>query len=183
MYARVANNSEAEYSAIFYEYSESSVEKYEELLVAIRQIIRAIDLRSKKLSKAVGITGPQLLVLQEVSAAPGLTSKQVSDCINLSQATVTSILDRLEAKSLLVRRRDSDDRRKVSLYLTDTGVETLKDAPKAMEDTFIEKFENIEPWEQTLLLSSVQRVAAMMNAGELDAAPILKLGEIEPPKE
>lgn len=159
------------------------MEKYEELLVAIRQIIRAIDLRSKKLSKAVGITGPQLLVLQEVSALPGLTSKQVSDSINLSQATVTSILDRLESKELLVRKRDSEDRRKVSLYLTDIGIETLKDAPRAMEDTFIEKFENIEPWEQTLLLSSVQRVASMMNAGELDAAPILNLGDIHAPKD
>ncbi|MBU2916763.1 MarR family winged helix-turn-helix transcriptional regulator [Psychrosphaera sp. F3M07] len=155
------------------------MEKYEELFVSIRQIIRAIDLRSKKLSKAVGITGPQLLVLQEVLAAPGLTSKQVADGINLSQATVTSILDRLEAKQLLVRKRDSVDRRKVSLYLTDQGHLTLNDAPKAMEDSFIEKFENIENWEQTLLLSSVQRIASMMNAEELDAAPMLKIGEID----
>ena len=155
------------------------MEKYEELFVSIRQIIRAIDLRSKKLSKAVGITGPQLLVLQEVLAAPGLTSKQVSDSINLSQATVTSILDRLEIKQLLVRKRDSIDRRKVSLYLTDQGVITLNDSPRAMEDSFIEKFENIEGWEQTLLLSSVQRIASMMNAEELDAAPMLKIGEID----
>lgn len=158
------------------------MEKHEELLVAIRQIIRAIDLRSKKLSKAVGITGPQLLVLQEVSAQPAVTSKQVADSINLSQATVTSILDRLEAKELLVRKRDSDDRRKVSLYLTDLGQSTLKDAPRAMEDTFIEKFESIETWEQSLILSSVQRVASMMNAEDLDAAPILRLGDIEPTK-
>lgn len=155
------------------------MEKYEELFVSIRQIIRAIDLRSKKLSKAVGITGPQLLVLQEVLATPGLTSKQVSDSINLSQATVTSILDRLEIKQLLVRKRDSIDRRKVSLYLTDQGVITLNDSPRAMEDSFIEKFENIEGWEQTLLLSSVQRIASMMNAEELDAAPMLKIGEID----
>jgi len=158
------------------------LEKHEELLVAIRQIIRAIDLRSKKLSKAVGITGPQLLVLQEVSAHPGITSKQVADSINLSQATVTSILDRLEAKALLIRQRDSEDRRKVLLTLTEVGQSTLKDAPRAMEDTFIEKFESIEPWEQSLLLSSVQRVASMMNAEELDAAPILRLGDIEPSK-
>ena len=92
---------------------------------------------------------------------------------------MTSILDRLEAKQLLVRKRDSVDRRKVSLYLTDQGHLTLNDAPKAMEDSFIEKFENIENWEQTLLLSSVQRIASMMNAEELDAAPMLKIGEID----
>ena len=61
---------------------EVALEKYEELLVAIRRVIRAIDLRSKKLSKDVGITGPQLLVLQELKADPGITAKRVSDLVN-----------------------------------------------------------------------------------------------------
>ena len=40
--------------------------KDEELLVALRRVIRAVDLRSKQLSKDVGITGPQLMVLQNM---------------------------------------------------------------------------------------------------------------------
>ncbi|MDX1268522.1 MAG: MarR family transcriptional regulator, partial [Oceanisphaera sp.] len=39
------------------------MEKHEEVLVALRQIIRAIDLHSRQLSKASGLTGPQLLLL------------------------------------------------------------------------------------------------------------------------
>ncbi|GAB3003788.1 MarR family winged helix-turn-helix transcriptional regulator [Psychrosphaera aestuarii] len=156
------------------------MEKYEELLVAIRRVIRAIDLRSKKLSKDVGITGPQLLVLQELGADPGITAKQVSDIVNLSQATVTSILDRLETKSMVERVRSESDRRRIALYLTEQGKETLKNAPRSMEDSFIEKFNTLEDWEQSLLLSSVQRVANMMDANELDAAPILNIGDITP---
>lgn len=156
------------------------MEKYEELLVAIRRVIRAIDLRSKKLSKDVGITGPQLLVLQELGADPGITAKQVSDIVNLSQATVTSILDRLETKSMVERVRSESDRRRIALYLTKQGKETLKNAPRSMEDSFIEKFNTLEDWEQSLLLSSVQRVANMMDANELDAAPILNIGDITP---
>ncbi|QTH64662.1 winged helix-turn-helix transcriptional regulator [Psychrosphaera ytuae] len=156
------------------------MEKYEELLVAIRRVIRAIDLRSKKLSKDVGITGPQLLVLQELKADPGITAKRVSDLVNLSQATVTSILDRLENKQLISRVRSESDRRRIALYLTETGEKTLNDAPRSMEDSFIERFNKLEDWEQSLLLSSVQRVANMMDANELDAAPILNIGEIDP---
>ena len=156
------------------------MEKYEELLVAIRRVIRAIDLRSKKLSKDVGITGPQLLVLQELKADPGITAKRVSDLVNLSQATVTSILDRLENKQLISRVRSESDRRRIALYLTETGEQTLNDAPRSMEDSFIERFNKLEDWEQSLLLSSVQRVANMMDANELDAAPILNIGEIDP---
>jgi DNA-binding MarR family transcriptional regulator len=154
------------------------MEKYEELLVAIRRVIRAIDLRSKKLSKDVGITGPQLLVLQELRATPGTTAKRVADLVNLSQATVTSILDRLEAKNLIRRVRSETDRRQVALHLTDDGVATLASAPRSMEDSFIERFNKLEEWEQSLLLSSVQRVASMMDANELDAAPILNIGDL-----
>lgn len=156
------------------------MEKYEELLVAIRRVIRAIDLRSKKLSKDVGITGPQLLVLQELRADPGITAKRVSDLINLSQATVTSILDRLENKQLISRVRSESDRRRIALYLTPEGETTLDNAPRSMEDAFIDRFNKLEDWEQSLLLSSVQRVANMMDANELDAAPILNIGEIDP---
>ena len=79
------------------------MERYEELFVSIRKIIRAIDLRSKKLSKEAGITGPQLMVLQELARVKGVTAKEVSVNVNLSQATVTSILDRLEVKGFIKR--------------------------------------------------------------------------------
>lgn len=154
------------------------MEKYEELLVAIRRVIRAIDLRSKKLSKEVGITGPQLLVLQALKSQPGITAKQLAENINLSQATVTSILDRLENKLLINRIRSDEDRRRVFLFLTEVGQQTLHESPKAMEDAFIEKFNHLEDWEQSLLLSSVQRVAGMMDANDIDAAPILNISEI-----
>jgi hypothetical protein len=37
----------------------------------------------------------------------------------------------------------------------------------------------LEPWEQNLLISSVQRIAVMMDANRLDSAPILEVGEIQ----
>ena len=74
--------------------------KDEELLVALRRVIRAVDLRSKQLSKDVGITGPQLMVLQNIAEKPGIMVKEIADNINLSPATITNILDRLEAREL-----------------------------------------------------------------------------------
>ena len=79
------------------------MQKDEELLIALRKVIRAIDLRSKQLNRDVGLTGPQLLALQEIGRRPGTMVRQIADNINLSAATVTSILDRLEAKQLLQR--------------------------------------------------------------------------------
>lgn len=154
------------------------MEKYEELFVSIRRIIRAIDLRSKKLSKEAGITGPQLLVLQELERIKGITAKEVATNINLSQPTVTSILDRLEIKQFVNRVRSESDRRRVALFLTDDGAKTLLNAPKPIEESFVEKFSALKEWEQYQLLASVERVAHMMGASDIDAAPVLNIGEL-----
>jgi DNA-binding MarR family transcriptional regulator len=154
------------------------MERHEELFVSIRKIIRAIDIRSRKLSKESGLTGPQLLILQELAGNDGITAKQIALKINLSQATVTTILDRLECKQLIERIRSQEDRRKVALHLTEEGRAALEFAPKPIEEAFVEKFTALKEWEQLQLISGVERIADMMGASEIDAAPMLNIGEI-----
>ncbi|MDN3651992.1 MarR family transcriptional regulator [Thalassotalea ponticola] len=151
------------------------MEKYEELLVSIRKVIRAIDLHSKQLNKSSGLTGPQLLIMQEIGRVKGVTASQVAKQINLSAATVTNILDRLESRGLIERIRSSTDKRRVSLYLSESGRNALIDAPQLLQQHFIQKFCNLQEWEQSLLLSSMQRIASMMDATEIDAAPVLEI--------
>lgn len=151
------------------------MEKHQELLIALRKVIRAIDLHSKHLSKTSGLTSPQLLIMLEIDKASGVNSSQVAKSVNLSAATVTNILDRLENKDLVSRVRDTQDKRKVGLYLTDNGKTLLLKAPQALQEHFIENFSNLAQWEQTQLLSSMERIADMMNANEIDAAPLLEL--------
>ncbi|MBT4882433.1 MAG: MarR family transcriptional regulator, partial [Glaciecola sp.] len=97
------------------------MQKDEELLVALRKVIRAIDIRSKELSRDVGLTGPQLIVLQQVGKNPGVMVKEIAQNITLSPATVTSILDRMESRGHVNRVRSTQDKRKVGVFLTDVG--------------------------------------------------------------
>ena len=57
------------------------MQRDEELLVALRKVIRAIDLRSKQLSKDAGLTGPQLIVMQSIGKEPGIMVRQVAQNI------------------------------------------------------------------------------------------------------
>lgn len=152
------------------------MEKYEELLLALRKVIRAIDLYSKQLNKYSGLTAPQLLILREIVAGDGITASQVAQNITLSPATVSNVIERMEHRQLIHRRRSSTDKRRVLLYLTDTGRELLATAPQPLQEDFIEKFQSLEEWERSLLLSSMQRIATMMDAERLDAAPVLEVG-------
>lgn len=158
----------------------SRMSTYQDVLIALRKITRAIDLYSKKLSRESGLTSPQLLVLREVEVLGHAKPSVVAKNVHLSQATVTSIIDRLEMAGLLSRERSLEDRRAVDLTLTDEGRQKLASAPELLQSGFIERFSKLEDWERSQLVSSIQRLAAMMDAGDIDAAPILELGDLRP---
>ncbi|MEQ8406701.1 MAG: MarR family transcriptional regulator [Gammaproteobacteria bacterium] len=152
---------------------------YEELLVAVRRITRAIDLHSKKLYKEVGLTTSQLLVLEAVKKLPQPTPSSIAREILLSQATVTSLVDRLERNGLLKRSKDGPDKRTVNITITESGAGKISDAPELLQSGFLKEFRELQSWEQHMLLSSMQRVATMMDAEDIDAAPILTSGDIK----
>src|SRR5690625_631097 len=95
--------------------------KIEEVLVALRRVIRATDLHSRRLVKIANVTGPQLLLLQTLANNGDITISELARDMSLSQATVTTILDRLERRELVSRVRSETDRRKVYPRLTEHG--------------------------------------------------------------
>lgn len=155
------------------------MEIIEEVLVALRRLIRATDLRSKQLSKTVGLTAPQLLLLQTTKRHGEITIGDIARNMSLSQATVTTIVDRLEARDLLVRQKSTRDKRRVYVSLTQQGEAVLENAPPALHTQLIEKFKNLEPWEQSMILAALQRLANMMDAEGIDASPVLDIGELD----
>ena len=160
-----------------------ALEKHEEVLVSLRQIIRAIGLYSKKLSKESGLTGPQLILMRSIKELGKVTLRQLSEHTNISPATATTILDRLERNGWVVRVRSTSDKRKVHANLTEKGALLLESAPLPLQESFVNKFHSLEEWEQSLLLSSVQRIASMMNAERYDVSPVLDLGNMTDPPE
>jgi len=150
----------------------------EEVLTALRRVIRATDLHSKHLEKTSGLTAPQLLLMQMLRNGE-VTAGQLARQMSLSQATVTTIIDRLENRGLVQRRRSADDRRKVYAALTEAGIKALEGAPRPLQDHFVQRFQKLQEWEQTLILSALQRVAQMMDAEQLDASPVLDVGALD----
>jgi len=154
------------------------MQKDEELLIALRRVIRAIDIRSRQLNKEAGLTGPQLLVLRDIGKTPGIMVRQIADSVNLSPATITSILDRLELKVLVKRVRSTEDKRRVGVFLTEAGEAILASAPLPLQEHFTNRFLQLELWEQSQMVATMQRIASMMNAQDIDAAPMLEVGNI-----
>jgi DNA-binding MarR family transcriptional regulator len=146
------------------------------VLSALRRIIRATDLHSRQLARDTGLTTPQAVVLQAVRDCGEVTTGQLSRRVSLSQATVTTILDRLESRGLVERYRSNADRRIVHSRLTRQGRTILRQAPPLLHERFAAAFQQLSPARQSRLLATLDEVAAMMGAAELDAAPLLDSG-------
>lgn len=151
----------------------------QEVLVALRRVIRATDLHSKHLAKTTGLTAPQILLLQTIRDKGEVTIGELANEISLSQATVTTILDRLEKREFVYRERSKEDKRKAHAYLTDQAVDVLKESPIPLQEHFTRQFGDLQGWEQTMIISSLQRVAQMMDAQHIDASPVLDIGILD----
>jgi DNA-binding MarR family transcriptional regulator len=141
----------------------------DQMLLSMRRIMRASDLHSNFIKRTSGLTSPQLLLLKAIKRSQDASIGELSEAICLSQATATTILDRLEKAGFARRVRSEIDKRKVHVELTDAGEAILEDAPPALQTQFIEQFCELKEYDQTALLSSLQRIADLMEQDDNQA--------------
>ena len=134
----------------------------EELIQSYRKIQREMELHSKTLVRKFGVTAPQTSVLQAASTLEHPTVGEISRSLNLSPATVTSIVDRLELLGYVKREKFSSDKRKVKIRVTAEGRVILSRPPPLMKESFLKKFQEMQDCEQILAISTFQRIANMM---------------------
>jgi DNA-binding MarR family transcriptional regulator len=148
-------------------------------LKALRRILRATDGGNRKLAAATGLTPSQLLVLREVEARDEVTPGSIAQRLQFSHATITAIADRLVDLGLVTRTRGERDKRQILLNATAEGRQRLADAPDMLQEIFAERFAALPMWEQAMILAGTERLALILGAGDLDAAPLLDTGIID----
>ena len=158
----------------------SSLTVEDEIVVALRRIIRAVDLHSRRLVHEVGLTWPQLATLRAAERLGECTISALARAVHLGQPTLTGIVQRLERAGYVARCRNEQDGRSVKVTITSTGQALLADAPSLLQDRFRNELAGLKDWERFQTLASLQRIAEMMDAETLDASPILVAGPIDP---
>ena len=103
---------------------------------------------------------------------------ELAASVSLSQATVTGITDRLEKRRLITKTKNEIDRRRVVIQPTDACRELLAQAPPPIQESFLNQFDKLKDWEQSMILSSLQRLVQMIDAKDINAEPVLVSGPI-----
>lgn len=106
----------------------------EDILLALRRIMRSMDIASRLLISQYGLTTPQLICLQHLQEQGPMTTGMLAQTVALSPATVTGILDRMERRGLVTRERRPEDKRRVLVALTEGGRAAAEAAPSYMAE-------------------------------------------------
>ena len=153
-----------------------SQSRVDQSLMALRRIFLATQLYERNLAKSVGLTSAQLRVLQIVVEHGEASPTAISSRMGISQATVTGLAHKLAAIGMITRRRSERDKRQLQLVITASGRATVENAPDPLQQSYVGQFEELQPWEQAMLIASLERVAEMLDASSLDVAPVLASG-------
>jgi len=92
-----------------------------EFMQLLWAVVHGLERSSKRMSRALGVTGPQRLVLRVVGLLPGLSAGDLAAIMHVHPSTLTGVLQRLTSQQLLSRVDDPRDRRRAILRLTRGG--------------------------------------------------------------
>lgn len=132
----------------------------------LQQIAVALFLQE---TEAFGLTPVQFAALQGVAAAPGVDQRTLARAIGLDTSTTGGVVDRLEARGLLLRSANPDDRRVRLLSLTPAGAALLRDVTPAMLRAQQRILEPLPVHEQRAFMDMLRRLVTANNA--LSRAP------------
>ncbi|HCF17642.1 MAG TPA: MarR family transcriptional regulator, partial [Rhodospirillum rubrum] len=119
----------------------------------------AIDRRSIPL----GISGPQWVVLVRIASGVDTSAAELCRTIGYDSGSMTRMLDRLEKRGLIYRRRSIEDRRVVRLSLTDLGKELYPQLTPIAIETLNHVLKGFTPEEADILMGLLDRILANAN--------------------
>jgi DNA-binding MarR family transcriptional regulator len=120
-----------------------------EFLRLLWAVAHGLESLSKGMTRRLGITGPQRLVVRLVGRFPSITSGQLAQLLHVHPSTLTGVLQRLERRGLLTRQRDGSDRRRALIGLTAEGRRFDVETAGTNEAAVAAMLKQLEPGEST----------------------------------
>lgn len=138
---------------------------------ALHDVARLQRKRFEQRSRSLGLTRAQWQVLAFLAANEGINQNGLAELIDIAPITLARLIDRMESRGLVERRRHPTDRRSWLLYLTPAAHPLLETMRITGRRTSEEAFASISIAEQERLLKTLSRVKSnLLEACTLPAA-------------
>jgi len=115
------------------------------LFVALLNIPHTVGNVAVQLFRSQGLTGAQYNVLRILRGAgpDGLPCRGIGDLMISHDPDMTRLLDRMEKRRLITRKRQADDRRVVKTRITREGLEILKTLDQPVRELHKRQFRHM----------------------------------------
>ncbi|NMM61525.1 MarR family transcriptional regulator [Clostridium sp. P21] len=120
------------------------------------------------------ITTEQWAVLLKLVEKEGINQKLLSKEVEKDQATLTRILDILERKSLIIRKKCDEDRRSFLIYATDKGKKLKKEVYPFIEELFKDMIYGIPKEQLDLFVDILDKINENMCTREQKTKQCIK---------
>ena len=104
------------------------------------------------------LTPPQFYVLATIGYAGGLPFGEIGAKMMVTVSNLTGIVDRLEDKKVVARKRDDNDRRVVHVVLTDKGAKLYKSTIPIFEKSISQIFSSLDKPHQKELSALLRKL-------------------------
>jgi DNA-binding MarR family transcriptional regulator len=122
----------------------------------------AMQVRSRRMARQLGVTGPQRLALRVLAAEQIASPGELARRLVLHKSTVTGIVARLEQRGLIERARRTDDGRRLALALTPGGRKAIRSRAGTIESAVAHAIESASPAEVRHTSAFLRRLAAAL---------------------
>lgn len=118
------------------------------------------------------MTPAQLEVLKRIHDDAPVSAGQLAKRVDVGQATMTRLLDRLEQRGLIRRERDAGDRRRVLIHLETTGKKVARSIRQPLNEALARKLDAVPEDERSRLLEATERLVVLLGAEDLGSNPL-----------
>lgn len=134
----------------------SKFESISQIISLNRNFNRTLRHEFHALMQDSGFTFPQLSVISILAKNGKQKVSDISEKMGLSDSTVSGILDRLEQKGIIERKRNKDDRRVVKIYLSKGSQEICQEFHRKREEYFAHLLKKLSEQEINDIIKSLE---------------------------
>lgn len=110
--------------------AESNAQSATRVLRQFRRVFNTVKTHFQQVEKRVGIGGAQVWALHVIREHPGIGVNSLARALDVRQPTASNLVRSLTEQSLVVVRKEGQDRRQVQLHVLPAGLQVLRRAPK-----------------------------------------------------
>jgi len=133
-----------------------------EIVGDLHGMFQAIERYSKRSLRECGLTGPQIWALRVLREAGSLTVGGLAARMYMHISSASNLLNRIEAKRFIVRRRDDADQRIVRLAITPAGRRVASRRPAPPRSRLPQALKRMPTRELREMHRAVRRIGAIM---------------------